>query len=135
MLIQTVNLIPLNEDKTRILLFKRSDLGENLDKWCLPGGTLNQFEKSQRGLEREIYEETGCEISNLRFFREYKSFIEKSQIQSKYYTGNLIGNVLLNPHELSEHKWFKLNSCLKKLDFAFNHKEVIFNYIESKNFY
>ena len=130
MIIKTANLIPLNYDKNQILLFKRAEKDEFYGTWCLPGGTINQGEKTQRGLEREIFEETRCKIQNLRFFREYQTFQNNSQIQSKYYTGNLDGKIIVNPIELLESKWFKLNSCLQKLDYSFNHKEIILDYLK-----
>jgi ADP-ribose pyrophosphatase YjhB (NUDIX family) len=55
------SIIPVLPDG-RIVLIRRSDNG----KWALPGGMVNWGEDIPTTLERELTEETGLEISDIR---------------------------------------------------------------------
>lgn len=56
-----VSAIIYNKDKTKILLF----YGNDMDYYMLPGGKVNQLEKSEDAIKREIIEELG--FNNLKF--------------------------------------------------------------------
>lgn len=119
--IKTANLIILNDEKNKILLFKRAKKDEESDKWSLVGGTLEKYESYEKALIREVFEEINCKIIKFNFFNEYKLDL----VTSKYFIGEIKGEINLKLDELSEYKWFKFDSELLNLDFAFNQKEVI----------
>ena len=54
-------------DKDQVLLQKRSDTGD----WCIPGGALEPFETYEEAAIREIREEVGITVKNLRLFGIY----------------------------------------------------------------
>lgn len=119
--IKTANLIILDETKTKILLFKRSELEDESNKWSLVGGTLMKNETFEDALKREVNEEINCKILNFKFFKEY---IFK-KVKSKYFIGNIAEDIKLNLSELNEYRWFNLDEKILDLDLAFNQKKVI----------
>ena len=54
-------------DKDQVLLQKRSDTGD----WCIPGGALEPFETYEEAAIREIQEEVGITVKDLRLFGIY----------------------------------------------------------------
>lgn len=126
--IKTANLIILDETKTKILLFKRSKLEDESNKWSLVGGTLMKNETFEEALKREVTEEINCDIINFYFFREY---IFK-KVKSKYFIGNITQEIKLNLIELSDFRWFNLDENLLDLELAFNQKKVITELLQSE---
>ncbi len=57
----------LENEKGQLLLQKRSDTGE----WCVPGGALEPCETYLEAAEREIFEEVGIRVSDLKLFGLY----------------------------------------------------------------
>ncbi len=57
----------IENDKHELLLQKRSDNGE----WCIPGGALEPMETYEEAAKREIFEEVGIKVSELRLFGLY----------------------------------------------------------------
>ena len=67
-LVMTVGCGVLIEDEEgRVLLQKRSDTGE----WCIPGGGMEPVETFEETAIREVREEVGIEVSELRLFGIY----------------------------------------------------------------
>ncbi len=54
-------------EKGQLLLQKRSDTGE----WGVPGGAMEPAETYIEAAKRELYEETGIEVSDLNLFGLY----------------------------------------------------------------
>ena len=63
----TVDAIVLSRDKTQILLAKRAEGTPDAGKWCLPGGYMERDETTKQTAERETLEETGYEITDIKF--------------------------------------------------------------------
>lgn len=59
--------IVLNVDKTQVLLIKRCDV----PVWVLPGGGIEQHERAEECVAREILEETGFRVRIFRKSAEY----------------------------------------------------------------
>jgi 8-oxo-dGTP diphosphatase len=59
--------ILFNEKRDRVLLIKRRDV----PIWVLPGGGIEENETSEEAIVREIWEETGLEITIKRKVAEY----------------------------------------------------------------
>ncbi len=57
----------IENEKGELLLQKRSDTGE----WCVPGGALEPLETYIEAAERELFEETGIRVLNLKLFGLY----------------------------------------------------------------
>lgn len=67
-LIMTVGCgILIMNDKGQVLLQRRSDTGD----WCIPGGALEPFETYEEAAIREVREEVGITVENLKLFGIY----------------------------------------------------------------
>ena len=125
-----VDLIVIRDNK--ILLAKRNK--EELEykcTWSIPGGGPEFDEGIEEALHREIKEELGCKIKEYKYFKSYHMKLAKDFIaRAFYFYGDIEGKIKLN-HELSEYRWFDINdSKILELNFAFNQKEVIKDFIE-----
>ena len=125
-----VDLIIIRDNK--ILLAKRAEeeLGYK-DTWSIPGGGPEFDEGIEEALHREIQEELGCKIKEYKYFKSYYMKLAEDFIaRAFYFYGDIEGEIKLND-ELSEFQWFDINdSNLLKLNFAFNQKDVIKDFIE-----
>lgn len=130
MLVQTANLIILDKNKQKILLFKRVKKDKEQNKWSIVGGTLENNETFEDCLIREVKEEIDCKIKEFTFFKQYRTENENSlQVNTKYYFGVIIDKIKLNELELSEYKWFNFDINVLKLELAYNQKEVIADFL------
>ncbi len=67
-LVMTVGCGVLIENrKGELLLQRRSDTGE----WCVPGGALEPGETYAEAAKREIFEETGVDVADLKLYGLY----------------------------------------------------------------
>lgn len=57
----------IENDKGQVLLQKRSDNGQ----WCVPGGALEPLETYKQAAKRELREEVGIEVEDLKLFGLY----------------------------------------------------------------
>jgi len=64
---QAVYGVIFSEDRSQVLLVKRRDL----PVWVLPGGGLEQGEDPHKGAQREVEEETGCQVALIRHVAIY----------------------------------------------------------------
>lgn len=99
----------------KLLILKRVANTYQGNLWDLPGGTLEDGEDPADGAIREVLEETGIKISELRLFHYYSNVDEeknKQFITLIFTTQTKLGseNVLLNPREHSEFKWVELEN-------------------------
>ena len=53
-------------EKSYLLLTKRSEAMEEPGRWCLPGGYLDYNETLLEAVDREVYEETGIMLPDLK---------------------------------------------------------------------
>ena len=73
--------------------------------WGIPGGFLNRGEQPGDTLRREIREETGLEIENIKLanVRTLERHIEI------IYTGSAVGEAVVSSREITELAWFQLD--------------------------
>jgi len=117
--------------KNQILLAKRKEGEAGYGKWSIPGGGAEACENFEDALHREIKEELGCGI---KWFKYFSSYIEKEAgghiVRAVYFYGEITGELKLNS-ELSEYKWWDIGgSEMLKLEFAFNQKEVVTDFVK-----
>ena len=130
----TTNLIIIN-DKNQIFLAKRAEVEKHFSwYWSIPGGKVDPWEEVKLALHREIKEELSVNIESCKIFDvyDYKS-TEDITVNAIYYIWNINWNIKLDPNELSEWKWFDINKGLITLDFAFNQKDVITDFLNKIN--
>lgn len=101
----------IENEKGQVLLQKRSDTGE----WCVPGGALEPTETYEEAAQRELREEVGIEVENLRLFGLYsgEDRVIKYPNQDIVYslavifvTDSFKGNISDEDSEVLEHRYF-----------------------------
>jgi len=134
-LYNATNLIIINKDN-QILLTKRSKKDEDGydNTWCIPGGWAEIGENFEDAIHREIQEELWCKIKWCKYFKSYfMNLNENLSSRVVYYYWEITGKIIIN-HESSEYKRFYLkNPELLNLDFAFNQKDVLKDFLDSYN--
>ncbi len=111
-LIMTVGCGVLIEDeKGRLLLQKRSDTGQ----WCVPGGALEPYETYIEAAKREVFEEVGIEVSDLRLYGLYSGRDREIHYPNGdvvyslsviFITDTFKGEISDSDSEVSEHRFF-----------------------------
>lgn len=98
--------------KDEILFGKRQNSHES-DVWCIPGGHLEYGEELENGVEREVKEETGLTVKNIRFGIVTNSVdkkINKHYVNIIFIADYVEGEPqILEPDKCLEWKWFNLN--------------------------
>jgi len=114
----------------KLLLLKRTNTEYAPRQWCLPGGKVDYNEAVEDACKREVKEETGLEISDLRLL----SFQDNLPISSGkmhcinlYFVARTSGDVRLNK-ESSEFRWI-LPFDYSAFNIAFGNAEGIEQYI------
>lgn len=127
------DLIAINK-KNQILLTKRSHYeGEFPDTWSIPGGTVEFWETVQDALCREIKEELNVQISKYEIFNVYTFMLhEDVSVYAIYFIWEISWEIILDYDELSEYKRFDTNNDLLALDFAFNQKNIIKDFLNTR---
>jgi ADP-ribose pyrophosphatase YjhB (NUDIX family) len=126
----TVDCLVLKEDK--ILLAKRADGMLEADKWSLVGGFVERGENLIQAAQREIMEETGWKVSNLKLLLIKDSPDrpkEDRQNISFVYVCDAVEKTGEKDNESKEIKWFGLESLPDKAEFAFDHFDDVEFYL------
>jgi 8-oxo-dGTP diphosphatase len=126
-----VDLIVVNK-KGQILLVRRSEEECGCKgKWSIPGGGPDGKEDFESALKREIKEELGCRIKWYKYFKSYYMMLpDVHHVRSVYFYGEIEGRLRLSD-EHSEHCWMDLSDPkLLKLDFAFNQRQVVKDFVK-----
>ncbi len=98
-------------EKGQLLLQKRSDTGE----WGVPGGAMEPSETYIEAATREIYEETGIKVLDLKLFGLYSGedrvihYPNGDVVYSLsviFITDNYIGSISNDDSEVLEHRFF-----------------------------
>jgi 8-oxo-dGTP diphosphatase len=114
-----------------ILLVKRAPGLLEAGKWALVGGFVDMGENTKEAAQREILEETGYKVKNLKLItvrdnpdrpsenRQNIAFVFFCDAEKK----------IQNPdRENSDQKWFSLDDLPKNNEFAFDHLKNIVLY-------
>lgn len=105
---KTAGIVVCKDDDDNFLIIRRSNIDEREGQWTLPGGHIDDKDRSiEMGAIRELEEETGltCSRENLIFLEEAKP--DKFYFWAKKWSGEV--NVLIpNPETgLIEHDSYK----------------------------
>ena len=129
-MIKTAGALIIKDGK--FLLLKRADKRAFASYWTLPGGHVEENESSENAAKREIKEETNLDFKPI-FFKKYEEdfpeFDWKAEV--KIFYGKFEGDIKID-RESSEFGWFSLDE-IKKMNLAFNHKEIINDFIKYGN--
>ena len=101
----------LENSEGKVLLQKRSDTGD----WCVPGGALEPGETYVEAATREVREEVGIEVSDLKLFGLYSGedrmihYPNGDNVYSLsviFTTRNYTGTISDSDSEVLEHRLF-----------------------------
>lgn len=101
----------IENDKGQVLLQKRSDTGE----WCVPGGALEATETYEEAAKRELFEEVGIHVDNLKLFGLYSgqdriiTYPNQDVVYSLaviFITDTYTGTISDEDSEVLEHRFF-----------------------------
>lgn len=119
----------VRKDNT-ILLGKRKSMTHGHGEWGLPGGHLEMGETFEACCQREVFEETGLSIRNIRKLAFTNDFFPESNLHyvTLYFTADYAGGELINkePHKCEGWQWFWLDQLPKPLFCGV--EEIISNY-------
>ncbi len=121
----------------QILLIKRSENVSEAGKFGLPGGYVDRDETADQAALRELKEETGYSGKVIKLFKvndtPHRKGDDRQNIALIHTVepGEQVGEP--DPHEISEVKWFSLDNLPKEEEFAFDHYEIVQEYIKSLN--
>lgn len=121
----------IKDKKGNLLLAKRVKSPEK-DKWALTGGKVNEYEKAEDAIVREIKEELQILFSP-HFFAYAESFEPErnNHCLVLYFTGNYTGKLKHKPDEISEIQFFSKEEIQKRENIAWNHKAILLKYLKS----
>lgn len=124
-------LLRINEGKIQVLLTKRGANIYEPNKWCIPGGHLDDGEVPIDGGIRELKEETNVDITPIKKNLKMLDIHPISEIRKSYgitYTCVLppTFKYTLKPqaNEISDVRWFNHNE-IPHDQMAFDHGDVI----------
>jgi 8-oxo-dGTP pyrophosphatase MutT (NUDIX family) len=124
-------LLRVNEGKVQVLLTKRGPNVYVPNKWCIPGGHIDDNEVPMDGGIRELKEETNIDVSPIKSNLKVLDIHPISEIRKGYgitYTCVLPPDFkyTLKPQseEISEIKWFYENE-IPHDQMAFDHGDIV----------
>ncbi len=118
------------EDKFRgIVLIQRKNPPYG---WALPGGFVDYGESLEEAVVREIKEETGLDLLDIRQFHAYSSPQRdpRRHVVSVVFIGNAFGLPVASD-DAKDAKVYKLEE-LPWGELAFDHREILRDYVEHR---
>jgi len=124
----------------RVLLGKRHEDPEKASSelkgegtWTMPGGKLHFKESFEQGAEREVMEETGIKLNNIKVICVTNDIVEDAHfVTVGLFSDDFYGEPkVMEPEEITEWRWFDFNSLPSPIYFPSakvleNYKEGIF---------
>ena len=110
-----------------VLLLKRTDHGSWAGLWDFPGGSLEYGEDPLEGIRREVSEETGFTVDDLKLFG-VESYIKDDAdfVVIVSYTGHADNeSPVLSAHEHNDYRWFSPAQAVAEEDLPEIHKKFI----------
>ena len=137
----------LIEHEGKLLLNTGYDKVKNISFYRIIGGSINFGEKSEEALKREIKEELGCEIKNLRFLTVIENIFKyegKDRHEISFvYKGDLLDRKIYEQKEIHyikngekfDAEWVPISDILKgeiKLYPVFNYRKLFSRYFKKQ---
>lgn len=103
--------------ENEILMVKHT-YGEK-DNWMFPGGRIRRKETAEQAVKREIFEEIGIQINNLKKVGEYSSAKEfKKDTIIVFQAKSDTKDIQIDNKEIKEARWFKLDDLPKISEYS-----------------
>lgn len=100
------------------------------EQWYLPGGGLKKGETFEEAIKREIKEEIGGQVSNLKLLGVYNNFYENKNDHVVIFVSNNFTITGKTDREIEEYRYFDLNNLPEKV--SRGTKKRINEYISDK---
>ena len=109
----------IRNERDEVLLQKRPE-----GRWGLPGGLMNLWESFEQVAEREVFEEIGLRVSNLKmlhvfsgedYYLQAPNGDEMYCITAVFTTKDVTGKVRLNADESLEAAYFHIDQLPKQM--------------------
>ncbi len=115
-----------------IILIKRKNKPFK-GSWALPGGFVEYSEKVEDALIREVLEETGLKVDDMKFHNVYseKGRDPRGHVISLCYVVHGSGDVKAGD-DAAEARFFSSEE-LDSVDLAFDHEKILKDYREKKS--
>ncbi|UCE40614.1 MAG: A/G-specific adenine glycosylase [Candidatus Aminicenantes bacterium] len=113
--------IGIIEKNNKFLIQKRPSTGLLADLWEFPGGKIEKGEKAKQALRREMKEELGTEIHDLKFLTKVQHSYTQFQVTLHAFACNLKTNPVLIG---KRHRWVSLHG-MRQLPFPSGSAKVI----------
>lgn len=115
----------------KVLLGKRAR-SDSSGKWALIGGKPNEGESNRGAIIREVKEELGLLFKPTWWIEETDKISVPGEIWTVvYFYGKTDGSLKLKLDEVAEIIFVNRND-LENLDIAYDHKDLLINFFESK---
>ena len=129
----TVDAIVLaKSDNSYFILLIRRGAEPFKDKWALPGGFINMDETLEIACRRELEEETGIKVENLKQFRTFDAVTRdpRGRTISVVFYSYIENQVdVLGNDDAAEARWFPIKNLP---ELAFDHQEIISLFLDEK---
>ena len=99
--------VMLFNDADELLLIRNAYGNQQL--FVLPGGGMRPWENAAECAKREIREELGCAIDDLRPLAVYSSNAEGKRDTVHLFEGRCLGKIRTDDHEVAEARFFSLS--------------------------
>lgn len=97
----------------KILLGRRRSVTHGDGEWSLPGGHLEKWESFESCCRREVLEETGVSIGNIRKLGFTNDLFRAADLHyvTLYFVADYFGGELTNrePHKCEGWQWFEID--------------------------
>jgi 8-oxo-dGTP pyrophosphatase MutT (NUDIX family) len=102
------------ENDNKILFIKEYRIGLKKMSWGLPGGFIEKKESPKQAAIRELEEETGSKIKNIKFFKKYfRNGNYHCGIDYLYYAK--VNTPKIKTEKMVTHKWLNVKQILEFL--------------------
>jgi 8-oxo-dGTP diphosphatase len=110
------------------VLLTRRGVSPFQDQWCLPGGHIEQYERADHAIRREVKEEVGIDFIP-KFFSYFDEIIPEKDIHAVVlvFDGTFSGFPQIQSNEVREIKWFSFTEANQE-ELAFKHNQLLVAY-------
>jgi len=123
----SVSAVIIRREDDRVFIGKRALNKEySPGKWETIGGSVEKGETPEEALAREVKEEVGAKIKNLRYYGDY----QYGNRTFKLFIVELTKEPIPNKNDFIDWGWFSKNE-IEKMDFAINCKEKLLDYFKN----